>query len=113
MTPQEAVIHAAQEVPHYESCAGLRGPNECDCGVVAALERLALASLPDQAVEPGPLDVERLDELNEERARLHRWYLALPEDSAERDEVWRSIRLVDGSVDRLPAVADKQPKGAG
>jgi hypothetical protein len=33
--------HAAQEVPHYNTCAGLHGPNDCDCGVLATLRRVA------------------------------------------------------------------------
>jgi hypothetical protein len=31
---------AAQVVPHFSTCAGLRGPNPCDCGVITTLEDL-------------------------------------------------------------------------
>lgn len=36
---EAAVALAASAVPHFDTCAGLRGPNECDCGVVRVLRQ--------------------------------------------------------------------------
>jgi hypothetical protein len=56
---------AAQVVPHFSTCAGLRGPNPCDCGVITTLEDLerharleALAPVLDWLdVYYGPIEV--------------------------------------------------------
>lgn len=54
-----------QDVPHFDTCAGLRGPRTCDCGVIRAVDAydIALAALaqPDRSVTAAPLDVDLPD----------------------------------------------------